>query len=313
MRPILVVGATGLLGSEVCRLLYGSKHLVRALVRPGSDREEQLRRMGIEVVHGDLTDPRSLEVACRGVTTVVSTATGAARRLPGDNLRRVDRDGQRALVDAARRGGVRRFVYTSLSPNLPRSTPLVKYKREVESAVKGSGMAWVIVQPSAFMETWLAPRAGIDVATGRAALLGSGETPVSYVSVRDVARVIASVVDHPEVSRTYLPVGGPDALTSHDAVRLFEQESSRRLAVVHAPSALARGMALLLRPFDGVLSSMLGVAAHMAEVGDVVEPSKVVWGMLSEPVTVRDHARMAARAALTQRVRVLLSGAGTRA
>jgi uncharacterized protein YbjT (DUF2867 family) len=160
MRPILVVGATGLLGSEICRQLCGSQRAVRGLVRPGSPREELLRGLGVEVVAGDLTDQRSLEVACRGVMTVISTATGAARRLPGDGLRHVDRDGQRALVDAARRGAVRRFVYVSVSPNLPRAIPLVKFKREVEAAVKGSGLAWVIVQPSAFMESWLTPRAG---------------------------------------------------------------------------------------------------------------------------------------------------------
>ena len=313
MRPILVVGATGLLGSEICRLLCGSRHTVRGLVRPGSPHEEMLRRIGVELVHGDLNDTRSLEAACRGVTTVVSTATGAARRLPGDSLRHVDRVGQRALVDAARRGGVRRFVYTSVSPNLPRTTPLVRYKREVEAAVKGSGMAWVVVQPSAFMETWLAGRSGFDVAAGKAAVLGSGEAPVSYVSRRDVAKVIAAVADSESgVSRSYLPVGGPDALTPLDAVRTFEEESGRHMTIVRAPSSLARGMSLLLRPFDPVLSSTLGIAAHMAVAGDVVEPSKTVWELNADPVTVRDHARSEARAALTERVRVLLGARAER-
>ena len=313
MRPILVVGATGLLGSEVCRLLCGSGHMVRGLIRPGSPREEMLHQLGVELVPGDLTDVRSLEAALRGVTTVVSTATGAARRLPGDSLRSVDRVGQRALVDAARRGGVRRFIYASVSPNLPRTTPLVRYKRETEAAVRGSGMAWVVVQPSAFMETWLTRRSGFDVTMGKAAVLGNGEAPVSYVSYRDVAKVVAGVADvDSAVSRATLPLGGPQALAPLDAVQIFERESGRRFHVVHAPASLARGMGFLLRPLDPVLSSNLGMAAHMAEVGDVIEPAREVWGMLPQPVTVREHARSAARAALTERVRVLLGGAGGR-
>src|SRR5258705_2109400 len=143
MRPILVVGATVLIGGERCRHLCGSGHLVRGLVRPGSPREDLLRRLGVELLPGDLRDVHSLEVALRGVTTVVSTATGAARRLPGDTLSTVDRDGQRALVDASRRGGVRRFVFVSVSPSLPRTTPPLRIKREIEAAGGGGGMGGV--------------------------------------------------------------------------------------------------------------------------------------------------------------------------
>jgi uncharacterized protein YbjT (DUF2867 family) len=65
---VLVVGATGLLGSEICEKLVAKGHKVRALVRPTSDpaRIERLRSMGVELVAGDLKDPRSLEKACHG-------------------------------------------------------------------------------------------------------------------------------------------------------------------------------------------------------------------------------------------------------
>src|SRR5712671_6164279 len=117
MSRILVVGATGLLGSEICRLLCGSKHSVRGLVRPGSPREDILRDLGVETVRGDLRDPGSLAAACQGVTTIISAATGAGRRLPDDNAKSVDRDGQRALLAAAQRAGVQRFVLVSVSPH----------------------------------------------------------------------------------------------------------------------------------------------------------------------------------------------------
>jgi len=310
MRPILVAGATGLLGSEICRLLTGSKHSVRGLVRPGSPRQELLQSFGVQTVLGDLRDVRSLEVACRGVTTVISTASGASRRLLGDSVKSVDRDGQRALVDAARRGGVRRFIFVSASPNLPRTIPLVRYKREIEASVRGSGMAWIIVQPSVFMETWFTRRAGFDMTSARAAILGSGEAPVSYISIRDVAKAMAGVVDaEREVTRTHLPLGGPDALTPVDAVRIFEEESGRSYTVLRAPSLFVRGMSLLLRPFDPGLSSKLGMAAYLADHGDVVESPGPVWDWIDRPVALRDFARSAVRAALTERVRLLLRGA----
>lgn len=307
MHPILVVGATGLLGSEICRLLRGSEHHVRGLVRPGSPREDLIRSFGAEIVPGDLRDVRSLERACRGAATVITTATAIRPRLPGDDLKSVDRDGQRALVDAARRSGVRRFLYVSVSPNLPRATPLVRYKREVESAVRGSGMAWVIVQPSAFMEVWFDPRAGFDVTAGKAALVGSGEAPVSYISVRDVAKaVVGAVREDSGVTRAHLPLGGPDAISTLDIVRMFEEETGRRFSVIHAPVPLVRGMGFVTRPFYPALSSVLGMAAHRAVAGDVIEPSEAARSLIPRPWSVRDFARDAARAALTERVRVLL-------
>jgi len=284
---------------------------VRGLVRPGSPREDILHDYGVETVPGDLRYLHSLEAACRDVATVISTATGVSRRLPGDSLESVDRDGQRALVDAARRGGVTRFIFVSASPNLPRTTPLVRYKREAEASVRGSGMAWIIVQPSVFMETWFARRAGFDVTSGKAVILGSGEAPVSYVSIRDVAKGVVGVVDaKPEITHSYLPLGGPDSFAPLDAVRIFEEESGRRYTVLHIPSPLARGMGFLTRPFDPLLSSTLGMAAYLADHGDIVESPEPAREWIMRPVTLRDFARSAVRAALTERVRLHLRRAG---
>jgi hypothetical protein len=160
------------------------------------------------------------------------------------------------------------------------------------------------------METWLTRRAGFDVGAGKAAILGSGEAPISYVSRQDVAKVMAAVADpRSGVSRSYLPVGGPDELSPLDAARMFEEESGRRMTVLRAPSSLARGMSYLLQPFDPALSSTLGIAAHMAEVGDVVEPTKTAWELNTPTITVREYARAASQAALTERVRLILGGA----
>ena len=62
---LLVVGATGMLGSEVCRQLVAAKTPVRALVRRTSDpaRIRELRALGIETFVGDLRDPVSLAAA----------------------------------------------------------------------------------------------------------------------------------------------------------------------------------------------------------------------------------------------------------
>ena len=313
MRPILVVGATGLLGSEICRLLRGSQHPVRGLVRPGSPREELLRRHGVEIIQGDLRDVPSLERACRGASTVVSTATAIRPRLPGDSIRTVDQRGQRALVDTARRNGVRRFIFTSVSPNLPRSTPYVRYKREIETTVRGSGMAWVIVQPAPFLETSFHPQAGFDAMAGKAAVMGSGDMPVSWISVHDVAKAMAGVASQlTDMNRAHLPLGGPEPASTMEMVQAFERDTGRIFRVFHAPRSLAGGLGILLRPLYPALSSTLGMSAFMARSGDVIERSEIAKLLVPQPVHFRDFVHDEARAAVVERVPMLRNATGSR-
>ena len=79
---ILVVGSTGMLGSEICRLLPGQGHRVRALVRATSNAEtvKTLASLGAEVVQGDIRDVASLEKACNGAQTVISTVSSMPTR-----------------------------------------------------------------------------------------------------------------------------------------------------------------------------------------------------------------------------------------
>ena len=74
---ILVVGATGMVGSEICQRLSRRGEKVRALVRTTSSAEKValLRGCGAEVCVGDLKDPDSLAGGCRGVPAVISTAS----------------------------------------------------------------------------------------------------------------------------------------------------------------------------------------------------------------------------------------------
>lgn len=63
---ILVVGSTGRVGKRVTPMLLSQGHAVRAMTRT-PEKAEPLRKLGAEVVQGDLRDPASLARACQGV------------------------------------------------------------------------------------------------------------------------------------------------------------------------------------------------------------------------------------------------------
>src|ERR1700730_2769287 len=110
MKPTLVTGASGFIGWHVARLLSEQGQKVRALVRPSSN----LRELEVEPVPGDLRDPGSLERAVVGCSRVFHVAADYRLWARDPNqLYRSNVEGTRNLLEAARRNGIERFVYTS--------------------------------------------------------------------------------------------------------------------------------------------------------------------------------------------------------
>ena len=291
---ILVVGATGMLGLEVCRRLREQGRAVRGLVRRGSPKEPRLHELGVEVVHGDLRTPPTVAPACDGVSAVVSTATAMGAKDKGLTLRNVDRDGQLALVELARLRGVRSFVYLSASPNLRRSAPLIGYKREVERAVRTSGMRWTIVQPSAFMDVWFSSLLGWDHVTGRSMIFGDGTAPVSWICIHDVAEHVCAAIHDERVANVELPLGGPEPLGTRQVVKIFEQVSGRPYSVRRVPRPVLQVMAPLAAMVDEAIGSGMSLGAQTAR-GDVIDSP--LQRELDLPLTsVRDYATRVLRA-----------------
>src|SRR6185437_16825197 len=109
----LVTGATGFVGAAVVRALLAEGWQVRALVRGGSDRRN-IASLPVAQGVGDLTDAASLEAALAGCEAAFHVAADYRLWAPQPReLYRTNVDGTGNLLDAARRAGVRRIVYTS--------------------------------------------------------------------------------------------------------------------------------------------------------------------------------------------------------
>jgi NADH dehydrogenase len=233
---ILVVGATGLLGSEICRRLREEGESVRALVRETSAPEKlaALQAAGTSTFSADLKEPASPSRACEGVRRVITTASSTLSRQKGDSIETVDRAGHLQLIQAARQAGVERFIYISVPPNLRYDCAPFRAKREVEVMLASSRMDYTILQANYFMEVWLSPALGFDSQNGRAMIYGDGEQPLAWVSYRDVAAFAVDALRGDAARNKMLPVGGPENLTPHEVVRVFEK-AGRSLALEHVP------------------------------------------------------------------------------
>ncbi|MCW2699171.1 MAG: hypothetical protein JWQ45_706 [Blastococcus sp.] len=282
---LLVVGATGQLGSLIVRELARQGRPVRAMVRP-PDLARDLVDAGAELVEGDLLRPETLDEALRGVRTVLATANAVAPVHRGDDDDALAR-GYASLIARARTAGVERFVYASVPETpLDDSVPMVRAKRVVERLLEDSGISYASVRMPPFTEIWLALAGSSIPLRGEArptlaraypflrrfrrltgttverhgvmVVPGPATTRNAFLSLHDAARIMTALVDVPDV-RGPVDIGGPEVLTWTDVARIFADVLGRPVRVLPTPVRIYAAGQLALSRVAPSASAVLGL------------------------------------------------------
>jgi uncharacterized protein YbjT (DUF2867 family) len=292
---ILVAGGTGTLGSRVVRKLLKRGEEVRIMTRdPEGTRASELRALGAEVLRGDVCDARSMDAAMRGIDALVVSVHALAdpRDARTNNPESCDHDGVMAMLGAAKSAGVTQVVYVSIAGASADAAPeFVRIKHQVEGAVRASGMAWTIVRPSAFMETWGSIIGGPVITGGTAMVFGDGHNPVNFVSAEDVADFVVLALTDPRVRDQVLTVGGPENLTLDEVVALFSATAGHEAKVRKLPVGVLRTMSSIMAPFNPGLSRQMGMGAWMASSDQRVDMSGLLEQFPTELTRLESVAR----------------------
>jgi NADH dehydrogenase len=241
----------------------------------------------VELAWGDLKDPASLRAACEGVTAVLSTASSTFSRQLGDSIDAVDRQGQLNLIEAARAAGVKHFVFVSFYP-IAVDFALQRAKRTVEQALISCGLAYTILRPTYFMEVWFGPEGGFDVAGRRARIYGSGENPMSWISFANVAEFAVRALESPAARNAILPLGGPQALTPNEVVKVFEELGGAPFTVDYLlESVLRDALAAARKPLDEAFAALALGYAH----GGAIDMQATLQALPVRLATVREFAQ----------------------
>lgn len=276
----LVAGSTGLLGGAITKRLLDKGAPVRVLVRSGST-----DFAGAEAVRGDLKDPSSLDAACAGVATVITTAN-SAQRGGEDNVSTVDLEGNAALIDAAKKAGVGQFIFVSAAAVDEASpVPLFAAKARAERHLRESGMNWTVIAPHVFMDVWFPMIIGSALSTGRPVpLVGGGKRRHSFIAVQDVAAFAVAAVRNPAAMNRRLVLGGPEALSWTDIVETMGRLLGRRLEV----ETVAPGSPIptLPPPVDQVIGTLAAGLEQQDVVLDTIETARELGVPLTPAETI---------------------------
>lgn len=258
---ILVAGGSGNLGRRVVGLLRSGGSQVRVLCR-NSAAASRLGD-GIDVVTGDVRDPASLPAAVEGVTTVVSAVHGFAGQ-GGVTPDSVDRAGNANLIAVAAAAGVEKFILVSVAgAGADSPMELFRAKHDAETSLRRSPLAWTIIRPTAYTETWAMVMGEMLSRSGGVVVFGRGDNPVNFVSSNDVAHLVQHAVTDRSLRGRSIDIGGPENMTFNQFARALLAATSRTGSIRHVPRGMLSAMLVMMRRMNPAFARKLEASLVM--------------------------------------------------
>lgn len=278
-RPVLVTGASGLVGTHACRALVTHGWTVRALVRDPGRAAERLAGLPVEIITADIRDRDGLAWAMSGMAAVVHLAAVAIEQR-GQSYEEVNAAATARLVQAAADTGVRRFVYMSQNGAAAQSpSRFLRSKGMAEDRVRESALEWTVLRPSVIV----GPEDAFVNVLARLVRLtpvvfplpGGGEARFQPIAVDDVALTICGALSRPETIGGVYGLGGPAALTLRQMVERILVAMDERRILIRVPVAALHpliAVAAQLLPNPPVTPSLL----ELLEVDNTVPENALV-------------------------------------
>ena len=268
VRMILVVGATGNVGSGVLAALVGKGADVRGLAH-NDDGAVAVREAGAEAVVGELTELSSLHGAFDGVDVAFVVTRGMENQ--------VEMAGN--AVEAAKRAGVGRIVRLSaFLPEPALDTILGTQHDEIEQLVVNSGVPYTILRPTFFMQNIMG--AAQTVASDSVMYWPFGDGRAGMIDVRDIVDVAVEVSTSDGHEGLTYTLTGPASISMHDVAAVLSRALGKQVTYVNVPveaavdSMVGMGMPQFMAETFGELFANFAKNGADRTTGDVEEVAR---------------------------------------
>lgn len=258
---ILVTGATGHIGREVVALLQAGNVPVRALTRNPSSADLPA---GVEVAHGDLTAPQTLDAALDDVGAVFLVWTAPLETVSAAIARIASQSRRIVFLSAP--------IHTA-HPFFQQPNPLRSVHAGVEAAIEKSGMPWTFLRPGPFAlncRDWWGPQ----IARGDVVRWFHGAARTAPVHERDIAAVAFRALCDDRHARGDYVLTGPESLTQREQLAAIGDAIGRSLVFEEVSPDIARREVLVGWPAwvaDMLLNAYAAAVDQPALVTSTIE------------------------------------------
>ncbi|MEI6128045.1 MAG: SDR family oxidoreductase [Pseudomonadota bacterium] len=223
---VLIIGATGDVGSEAAKRAVVQGHQVSALVRPTSNKSRfDAAAEKIKFFEGDILDMPSLVKALEGMDgVIVSIRLTPGEMRKGRSYKDVEECGVKNITDAARQQGVHKIIHISAAGVGPECiSDMYQAKHCAEEAIRTSGLDYTIFKPSGMFKDFDFFHIPNVLKMGEAHKWPFG--PVDFhmnpLSHLDLAACMVRALDNPRAARMTMEIGGPDCITQGDLLNMI--------------------------------------------------------------------------------------------
>jgi NAD(P)H dehydrogenase (quinone) len=284
IKNILVFGATGPQGRPVAEKLIAEGFKVRAFVRDLA-KAKDLAAKGVEIMQGDLNDRASISAAMRGqdgVFLLVSFLTG-------------NRQQAEAVINAATEHGVRKIVWNATGPIVPVDTgnPSIDLRRAVLASLEESGVSFVALQPTVYMENFLIPAIAQEVAEKNVLAYPMPESVrCQWISHLDAASFVVAAFKRRVWDKLVIEICGPETLTGPEIAERFGKALGRSISFRPMPPE-EFGRAISFGGNEqGVIDYYKSIFANPAIMTTHVDYPKVIDTLPITPISVQRFAEI---------------------
>jgi len=261
---VAILGGTGYVGRNLVEAMTAAGHSLTLLTRPDShDRAPWVSAHA--TVEGTVRDEDAIRRTLTGADAVVYNI-GILREHPKRDItfEALHYEGARRTIDLAVDAGVGRFLLMSANGVRDNGTPYQQTKFKAEEYLRASPLQWTIFRPSVIFgdargRMEFATQLYRDIVSNPLPLplfydglwpARAGQSKMSPVHVRDVARIFAHSLDREDSIGRIYPIGGPRQISWHDILQVIAQATGKRRFGVPTPAWVMKTIADLLAGLD---------------------------------------------------------------
>lgn len=225
MKNILVIGASGFVGSYLTRQLLTDGYSVRCLAR-NPDKIQDLATSGCEIFKGDISDLSSIEQALESIDAVyISIHTLAAQHADtlDQSFMDIELNGLQNIVKGCKKHGVNRLIYvTSVGISADTKDAWTSGRWKIQQFLLTSGLDITVIQPGMIVGIG---GQGFNMVLANAQknialVIGNGRNKFRCIAIDDLAYYLVGVLNEPQAFGQCYEVGSDDVLTSDELIDL---------------------------------------------------------------------------------------------